>query len=226
MTELDKARPERGWRRHLFYRKESIRTTWKLRISILLLGGLLIWASRPVWTAHIAESLVCTEDIAPSDALVLENFDPAYLVFERAAALHRAGVASRLLVPVRASRDPERPNTVSLGIAEVMARVARLPDIEAIPVQEIEPIRLNAAKQILTFLTQEHLDSVVVVTSGFESRRSSLVFDAVLTPAGIASGCAPVFGTKTPANWTDTLHGIQEVGLEFLKLQYYRFFVL
>jgi hypothetical protein len=36
----------------------------------------------------------------------------------------------------------------------------------------------------------------------------------------------PVFGTTTPENWTGTWHGIQDVALQFLKLSYYRMYVL
>jgi hypothetical protein len=38
--------------------------------------------------------------------------------------------------------------------------------------------------------------------------------------------CAPVFGRTTPERWTATWHGIQDVSEEFLKLQYYRFYVI
>src|SRR5262249_34116017 len=148
--------------------------------------------------------LVCPEEIAPSDAILVENFDPTYLVFERAAALHNAGVAARVLVLTEAARDPARPSLVSQGIAEVMARVARLQNMEFIPIQAIEPISLNAAYQIRDMLTTEHLRSVLVVTPGFRSKRSSLVYHAVLDPMGIKVHCVPVFGQKTPANWTKT----------------------
>jgi hypothetical protein len=36
----------------------------------------------------------------------------------------------------------------------------------------------------------------------------------------------PVFGVNTPKNWTQTWHGIQGVTEQWLKLQYYRFYVL
>ena len=51
------------------------------------------------------QSLVCTEEVSPSDVILVENFDPHYFVFERAAALHKAGLAARVLVPTDASRD-------------------------------------------------------------------------------------------------------------------------
>jgi hypothetical protein len=107
-----------------------------------------------------------------------------------------------------------------------MARVARMPEPEILPIQIIEPISLHAAYQIRDFLTATPLRSAIVVTPGFRSQRSSLVYQAVLAPAGITVYCVPVFGQKTPANWTETWHGIQEVAAQFLKLQYYRFYVL
>jgi hypothetical protein len=45
---------------------------------------------------------VCPEEIAPSDIILVENFEPDYLVFKRAAALQLAGVASRAFVLVPA----------------------------------------------------------------------------------------------------------------------------
>jgi len=38
--------------------------------------------------------------------------------------------------------------------------------------------------------------------------------------------CDPVFGRATPERWSNTWHGIQSVAEEFVKLQYYRFYVL
>jgi hypothetical protein len=164
--------------------------------------------------------------MSPSDVILVENFDPHYLVFERAAALRKAGLAARVLVPTDASRDPERANPVSRGMTELMARTAQLQEPEILPIQILEPISLNVAYQVRDFLTAEHLKSVIVVTDGFRSQRSSLIYHAVLDPAGIKVGCVPVFGQKTPKNWTRTWHGMQDVAEQFFKLQYYRFYIL
>jgi hypothetical protein len=177
--------------------------------------------------ALIGRSLVCAEDAASSDALFLENFDPSYPLFERAAAVQQARPSTRILVPVQVSgRDPEVANPVSSGIAELMARFARVQNMEVIPIREIEPFTLNAAHQIRDFLIREHLRSVVVVAPAFRSSRSSLVYRAVLEPAGIQVHCVPVFGEHTPENWVATWHGIQIVAEQFIKLQFYRFYVL
>jgi uncharacterized SAM-binding protein YcdF (DUF218 family) len=164
--------------------------------------------------------------VRPSDVILVENFDPHYLVFERAAALYKAGLAARVLVPTQASRDPARANAVSQGIAELMSQMARLQNPTILPIQIFEPISLNATYQIRDFLLKEHLRSVIVVTDGFRSKRSALVYHAVLGPAGIKVSCMPVFGEKTPKNWALTWHGIEQVTEQFLKLQYYRFYVL
>ncbi len=226
MATLTSIRQGSQWQRHFFYKKESIKTTWKFRLALLMLVMLLVSVTRGFWTLMIGQSLVCTEEMSPSDVILVENFNPHYLVFERAAALHKAALALRVIVPTDASRDPERTDPVSQGITELMARVARLQDPEILPIRIFEPVSLNAAYQVRDFLTKEHLRSVIVVTDGFRSQRSSLVYHAVLDPAGIKVGCVPVFGQKTTKNWTKTWHGIQDVTEQFFKLQYYRFYVL
>jgi hypothetical protein len=214
-----------SWLHHFVYRKETWRTTWKLRVGLLVVGFGVAILTRSLWTARLAQSLVCTEHAPPSDALLLENFDPEYLVFERAETLRRAGVAPRILVPLSAS-DGETPSTVESGLAELMAKVAHLPEIEGIPIQLKEPISLNAAYQIRAFLTQKNIRSVIVVAPGFRSRRSELIYRTTLNPTHISVGCVPVFGKTTPQNWSETTHGIQGVVEQFLKLQYYNLYKL
>jgi hypothetical protein len=216
----------RQWRQHFIYTKQSIRTTWKFRVGTLIVAILIAIVTRGYWTAWIGESLVCTEKPLPSDILLLENFDPHYLVFERAAELQKAGFASRALVPIQASDDPAVANPVSKGIADLMARQARMGAWETLPILEMEPISLTAAFQIRQHLARGHVRSVIVVAPGFRSRRSSLVYRTVLHDVAPQISCTPVFGRTTPERWTDTWHGIQEVTEEFFKLQYYRFYVI
>jgi hypothetical protein len=214
------------WQHHFLYRKESIKTTWKFRIVIFILVILIASLTRGLWIPPIARSLVCTEEVAPSDVILVENFEPNYLLFERAAALQKSGFSRRVLIPTPTPRDPRVANTVFEGFVEVMARVARMQNFEVIPIRLKEPIGLNAAYQMRDLLISEHIGSLIAVMPGFRSRRSSLVYQAVLKPAGIQVYCMPVFGLHTLENWTDTWHGIQQVTEQFLKLQFYRFYVL
>ena len=58
-----------GWQRHFFYRKASLTTTWKLRLALFLLVMLIGSMTREFWMLRIGQSLVCPEEIAPSDVL-------------------------------------------------------------------------------------------------------------------------------------------------------------
>ena len=216
----------RDWRRHLVYRKACVKTTWKFRIAALVVVLTTVVTTRGLWAGQIGRSLVCVEDAARSDLLLLENFDPSYLVFEHAAKLQKAGLAPRALVPVEVSSVSGVPSRVSRGVAEVMAGVARLGTWDVFPFSQVEPISLNAAVQLREHLTKERVTSVIVVAPSLRSRRSALVYRTELGASGIRVSCAPVFGPETPEHWTATWHGIQQVTLEFLKLQYYRFYVL
>jgi hypothetical protein len=215
-----------GWGRHFFYRKEVWKTTWIFRLSVLFVFIAIALLTRNVLADRIGKSLVCKEHANRSDAILVENFDPEYLVFERAATLKSEGIASRVYVPVSGSADPEYPDTSSNGVVDEFARVARLTNLTPIPVHQVEPITLSAAIDVRDFLLKEHIRSVVFVTSGFRSQRSVLVYEKIFTPAGIQFGCVPVFGNQTPDNWTTSWHGIQDVVLQLGKLQYYRFYVL
>lgn len=214
------------WTRYLFYRKWSIKTTWALRLALIVSALLVLVSTRGLWIPSIGRALVCEQQNGPSDAILVDNFEVNYLLFERAAELRRLHASVRVLVPTEASSDPNEPNIVSAGIVEVMARVAQLRQPELIPIREVEPISLNAAYQIRDVLQKEQLRSVVVVSPAFRSRRSALVYGVVFADAGIATYCEPVFGLQTADTWSHTWHGIQQVTEQYLKLQYYRFYVL
>lgn len=184
-------------------------------------------ASRGLWMPAVGWSLVCAEEIVPGDAILVENFDPEYPLFERAAALQRAGLAARVLVPTPAAGPGSgAANPVSRGIAELMARFAGVQDLQIVPIDETEPYSLTTAYQVRDVLTRERLRSILLVAPALRSRRSWLVYRAVLAPAGVRVACLPVVGPHTPDNWARSWHGIQAVSMQFVKLQVYRFYVL
>jgi hypothetical protein len=216
-----------GWRRYFVYRTECLKTTWLCRLAILTVIAISVVGTAGLWARPLARSLMCPEDVRRSDAILVENFDPTYVVFERAAALQQAGFASLVFAATEASHDnPAEAGAVPRGITQFMANFARVANLRVIPTRDIEPISLNAAYQIRDVLVRERLTSVIVVAPAFRSRRSLLIYRSVLGPSGIRVHCVPAMGTNTPENWTRTWHGIQEVTEQFVKLQYYRFSVL
>jgi hypothetical protein len=215
-----------SWTRHFVTRAPRTRTTWRFRLAALGILVLSLWVARGWWTVALARSLVCEPSGAPSDAILVENFDQEFLVFERASTLRRTGLAPRVLVPVWLDRDGVRLNDVAAGTAEVMARIARLGPVDMVPIREAEPISLNAARDVLSFARREGIRSVLVVSPEFRSRRSALVYGATLGRAGITVRCEPARGPAGVDDWTHTWHGIQDVAQQWGKLQYYRIYVL
>jgi hypothetical protein len=215
------------WTRHVVYRAEHLRTTWKFRFGVLVLIVAVVWLASSWWREAIPKSLACDANRTASDAIVIENFDADnYLVFERAGELRRAGLASRVLVPVTADSRNGEPNAVAFATAQVVARLARVGDFETIAFREVEPISLNAARDVQRFVERAGIRSIIVVAPYLRSRRSAAVYGATLGRAGIRVTCDPVHGVGGVDTWTDTLHGIQNVAEQWLKLQYYRMYVL
>ena len=76
---------------------------------------------------------------------------------------------------------------------------------------------LNAIRDMQQFLEREHIQSVIVVTPLFRSRRSALVYEATFGRAGITVRCEPVQGAMGVSNWTRNWHGIQDVMEQWLR---------
>jgi hypothetical protein len=107
-----------------------------------------------------------------------------------------------------------------------MARVAQLESPQLITVRPVEPFSLSVAQQLRDHLLAQQIRSVLIVSMGYRSQRSFELNRKVLGAAGIRNSCAPVVDAQRVHHWAGTWHGVQNVALEFLKLQYYRFFVL
>ena len=219
---------DRRWTRFFFYRKEVLKTTWTLRLLVLASVLLLPWITRGLWAGALGKGLLCEEQGGGTgvDAIVVENFDVNYLVFERASELKRKGLTARVLVPVQAAPDNGEPDLVFGQIAELMGRTARIGELTMIPVREAEPISLNTAYRVRDFLLKEGIRSVALVAPAFRSRRSAMIYGTVLAPEGISMQCVPVFGEQTPESWLDTWHGVEQILEQYVKLEYYRLFIL
>src|SRR6476469_6564174 len=65
-------------------------------MAVVAAVSLLIAVTFLLWVPKLARDLVCEETLRPSDAILVENFDPGnYLVFERAGELRKADFGRR-----------------------------------------------------------------------------------------------------------------------------------
>src|SRR5436190_3144055 len=216
-----------SWARWFVTKKEVVKTTWAFKAALTIALVLVVYLTGPLWAHAVAESLVCgqTEHRERVDAILIDDFESDYLLFERARHLQESGLSSRVIAPVNVLADGSI-SPVGQEFVDVLARQARVRNVNTVPVGEGEPISLNAALRIRAFATENGIRSMMVVTPAFRSARSMMIYRAVLQPVGISADCAPVFGRRRQDNWTRTWHGIQDVALQFVKLQYYRWYVL
>jgi len=214
------------WKCHLIRRKEVWATTWRCRIGIAALLAAVLIPTRAFWLTRLGRSLIHDDTPSVSDVVVVENYDQEYLLFEAASRLLRTGVSGRLIVPTSIFRDSTIPGAVYQGFSEVMLRVARIEHAEILPVSHQEPVTLTVARQVADKLQHQGVRSVIVVSSGFRSRRTFEVYRKVLAPLDIRLTCMAARCSRTPENWWHSNHGVQQVFLEIVKLYYYRLFVL
>jgi hypothetical protein len=189
---------------------------------VLVAGAIFVFATRGVWLEWISRSLVCVSGGASGQAIVLDYFDSDIGVFARGAQLQRGAGSIRALIPVTFSDEPFG-EAAAMEVARALARVSGLSNWQTIAVPASEPISLNVAYSVRDFLLSENITSVTLISPEFRSRRSDLIYRAVLEERDISVACLPTFRTE---KWTSRWHGIQDVTLQFMKLQYYRFWVL
>jgi hypothetical protein len=194
-------------------------------IALIVVFGSVL-AARENSLRSIGMSLVNEESVGTSDAIVIDNIAPRYLLFERAQELQSRGLSGVVLIPVLKSDSTDQPVLVSLGLINVMCRIARVRNCTTFEAPEREPISLNVAKECAEQLQARGARSVIVITDGFSSRNVAEIYYHLLKPLGINVYVQPVFGLRTPGNWFRSWHGFQQIGLELGKLWYYRIAVL
>lgn len=197
---------------------------WLALATIILCVGIVV--TREHWLRALGHSLVCEASVGSGDAILLDNVEPNYPLFERAQRLEARGLSSLVLVPVLDYEGGDQPRSVALGFVRVMCEVSRLRNCTTFAAPEHEPISLNVARRCADELRARGVRSVILVTEGFRSRRAAEIYGHVFRPLGITVYIQPVFGSRTPDNWFRSWHGVQETGLQFVKLWYYRLAVL
>ena len=197
----------------------------RLILAVVIVGVLAASLGRARLTHAFARTLVCDGTPAPAEAVIIDNFDNNFGVFRETAVLQRGASPRRIFVPVVESEDGDSA-MAAREVANVFARMAGLSHWDVIDGPDYEPISLNVAQRLRDALEGAHISSVVVVSAVFRSKRSEIIYRSVLGERGITVSCVPVLGGTRPENWTGSWHGIEDVTLQFAKLQYYRLWVM
>lgn len=221
--------------RHFALRRvEVTKTTWRFRFLVCAVLALVVVAPGKIWLTAMATSLVHEDALASADLILVEMAVlPAPDAIAYAASLYHRGYAPRIAVTRYIHSDRLADGGVQVPgsldkLLEIYWADAGLDGsiVESVPIQVIDPVTLNSARQVAEYCRAHRVARVIIVPSRYHSRRSTLSYERYMTPLGIAMLSRPPEGRLRPDNWWRTKDGMLVVTQEYVKLLYYRAFVL
>jgi len=137
-----------------------------------------------------------------------------------------SGRVNRLVIVLQNIAPTDRPYGISgnykdlirqelekLGLKETEFKVI------AVPIRN--PITLNEARVILQGLSRENVKSAVLLSTGFHTRRSYLVYQHIGLPLKIKIFPYAYFPTYNLSDWRVKSSGVRDFEIEVAKLFYY-----
>lgn len=226
-----------GWQRLLAFsvhRTTVWKTTWRFRLLLLVVLLVVSVSCGPFWLTQAGATLVERDSIEHADAILVDvTVAPSLSAMREASRLSQAGYAPRVLftryvqtdrlerVGLQVPRDYDA--VINLYAADAGLSLAT---VDTIPIEVIDPVTLNTARQVAVFCQARAIRSLILVEPLFHSRRSALTYAHFLAPLGIHSISQPVESGLLVTNWWRTKDGWLSVIEESVKLAYYRVFVL
>lgn len=193
----------------------------------LALAALAAWA---VAARAAAEALVVSEELEHADALVVLAGSAAYVErTARAAELYREGRAPVVILTNDgqlsgwSNESQNNPTFVERARRELVRG--------GVPAERIEtlPRRVGSthdeAVLLREYAGERRLRSLLVVTSGYHSRRALWTFRRAFEGSGVEVGVSkvePGLQTPTPGMWWLSPRGWRAVAGEYVKIVYYR----
>jgi uncharacterized SAM-binding protein YcdF (DUF218 family) len=177
-----------------------------------------------------AEALIVTAELPRADAVVALAGSSAYVErARRAAEIVREGRATKVLLTDDgqlsgwSNESESNPRFVERAAAELARAGVPSADIETLP-QTVSSTE-DEAVLVREYARERGLRSIMLVTSGYHSRRALWTFRRAFEGSGISVGIEPVApGAQTPnvGAWWLSPRGWQLVAGEYVKLVYYR----
>jgi uncharacterized SAM-binding protein YcdF (DUF218 family) len=205
---------------------KSVRVT-RRRALLLITALLLVWPPL-AWAA--ARWLLIESRPERADALVVLGGSSTYKErTEYAAQLYAEGFAPRVLLTddgLRGGWSQEQQRNPFF-----VERAAAALESAGVPAENVETLgprtssTYEEALVLRDYASARGLKSLLVVTSGYHSRRARWTFERVFAASGVrvsVAAVAPGRQTPAPAAWWLSTRGWRTVALEYLKLAYYR----
>ena len=205
--------------------KGAKKGAWRLLcIALLILAAwsLLAWGA--------ARALLVDEKLPHADAIVVMSGSGVYVErTRRAAELWKKDVAPQIILTNDNQRggwsEEEKRNPFFVERAFQELRRAGVPEDRIIVLPETVTSTYEEALLLRRYAAAHSLHSILVVTSGYHSRRALWTMRRVFQGSEMTVGLEavePGEQSPPPATWWLHLEGWRMVALEYVKLIYYR----
>ncbi len=192
-------------------------------IVCVLLGVWIIVAP------FLATNLIVEKPLENADAIMVLSGSAVYEErTKKAAELYKQGVAPIVIVTDDGERarwfdsDKTSPTIVELEQRELIANGVMPDAVRVLPGQVAGTD--DEAKALRDEIAARPLNSVLIVTSAYHSRRALATFEKILADRNVTLGIAsppPGGDTPTPSYWWLRPRGWQTVAGEYVKIAVY-----
>ena len=194
-------------------------------LLFLVVAGVLLYFFHPV-VLTAAGRYLAPEGAGKADVVVLEGGE---LVREQAVKigmrLISSGRANGLVVVYQESENEKafgKPADYALFLIQKIGDLGLKKDqIKIISVPQEHPITLSEARVVLSHLSGDKIQSAILVTEGFHSRRSYWVYKEVGIPLRIDIIPYPYFSRFKIDGWWRQAWGVRNFVEESVKFCYY-----
>ena len=214
MENAQSARKDRRW---------GARRIVTALLVVLLAWGILAWVA--------ARALIVNAELGSADAIVVLSGSSTYIErTHKAAELYRQGRAPLVLLTNDDTRGgwssalQRNPYFVERATEELIKQGVAADRIRVVP--RVVSSTHDEALVLKEYAVAQGLRSLLVVTSGYHSRRALRTLRQAFAGTGTTIGLEPApvgFQTPTPAFWWLRVEGWRSVAGEYAKLVYYWF---
>lgn len=183
---------------------------WYIILVVIVCLVLIIFATHPLWLSALYRFLDVSQSPHPAGVIVVLGGSGGQREIY-AAYLYRQGYASKVLISGSNS-------SIDYSLSLISDGGVRGTDIL---INGDATTTYDEAEQVLALLQEMNVDSVLVVTDRFHTRRAAATYDHVFQGYDIAlTFVSPIDGVSS-ANWWQQSVVRDQVCWEYLKMLYY-----
>ncbi|MCB0192545.1 MAG: YdcF family protein [Anaerolineae bacterium] len=194
-------------------------------VLLIVAAGALIYIFQNQILTGLARVLIVDDSLQPADIIYILNGEVNTRPFH-AAELFEQGFAPKIVIPREedgpASEVDLYPNGTDISVEILQEKGISAEEIVVIEVKGGVTSTRDEALVLRQYVETHNIQSVIVVTSAFHTRRSQWIFRKVLADSGIRLqiAAAPQWQFDE-TDWWQTERGLLMFVQEYLKFGFY-----